>query len=85
MAPLKLSLEKRREMLINGRDQLLAKAFEAQMNLDALSVQTPTEDDEGLEIQRQRLENTRDNAQKGAEKLDDQLKKLPKPKDKAKA
>ncbi len=76
-------LEVRRQLLTQMRDDLRAKGFQAEMNAEALAVQTPSDDDNGRAVHDKAIADLKTmatNCYRGAEALSAQLAKLPKAK-----
>ena len=74
-------LETKRAQLTNAREQFRQKGYEAELNIEALTVQEGI-DDEARVKQLTDLENTRDNSYKAARRMDTLLAELPAPKPK---
>lgn len=77
------TLETKRQMLTNAREQFRAKGYEAELNIEALKVQEGF-GDENVAKQIDDLSNTAANSYKAARRMDEMLSKLPKPKDEKK-
>lgn len=76
------TLETKRQMLTQAREQFRAKGFEAEMNIEALKVQSDDGDDASDVIaQQQKLVHK---FYASARRMDEMLAKLPKPKDEKK-
>lgn len=74
------ALEQRRAMLTSARDQFRQKGYEAELNIEALKVQSQEEDGETTEQRVTDATNTAENAYKAARRMDELLSKLPTPK-----
>lgn len=70
--------ETKRQMLINARDQFRAKGYECELNIMALEAQDA--DADVIKAKREDLENSRDNNYASARRMEEELRKLPKPK-----
>lgn len=73
------TLDSKRAMLTQARDDFRAKGYAAELNIEALRVQDAG-DDESIEEQIKKYEHSRDNCYKAARRMDEMLSKLPKPK-----
>ena len=77
------TLDVKRQMLTNAREQFRAKGFEAELNIEALKAQHPGAEEDIAE-QLATHEHTAKNAYAAARRMDEMLSKLPKPKDEKK-
>lgn len=76
------TVEGKRQMLTNFRDQFRAKGYEAELNIEAVEAQTGIED---AEDQIEKLKAKAANCYASARRMDEMLMKLPAPKPSPKA